>query len=431
MKIKNIRGFSKTLFKARVKLAVFFYFFKNLFGPKKIKPIEFIRFLRRLLYFLNKMQHNKFVSINNKTRLDLYVPGFPSNAFYTSCRKFMHFNGKLPCTTVLLSITAACVFKCKHCYQKYDRRAGKDVEINLLVETVKTLQDMGISFFNIEGGEPFLAYKRLKKICDSIDNRSEIWINSTGYGITEKRLLELKKSGVNAIMFSFHHPDPKIFNNFMGNDNAFETMTKAVQACHLAEIPVAFNSCLMKEDYFNGNFEKLMKEAKKQRAAIIQLIKPKPAGGWLKSGVEIFTESDIKKIKNLINTYNHDPVYQDYPAISAQIIEEDQKVFGCTAGGTDRFYINSKGDLQPCEFLNISFGNISRDNFTSIYNQMRNVFNEPGSAWLCEQYSADILNLFKKKKLQSLPLSPELSRKIYTNWDQGNKTELYKKIKEI
>ena len=67
--------------------------------------------------------------------------------------------------------------------------------------------------------------------------------------------------------------------------------------------------------------------------------------------------------------YNLRREYKDFPAIYAQSIEEDENHFGCTAGGIDRFYINAKGDVQPCEFLNISFGNVQDENFEDIYDK--------------------------------------------------------------
>lgn len=285
MQVRNIAGLEKRLFLLRVKAAVFLKFLPFLFkGEMGFR--RFIMFLRRLLFFLSKMEHNKFVQIGPNTRINLYCPGFPSEAFYTACKKFMVFDQKMPCTTVLVSLTAACPYHCKHCYQKYDQ--GKDLDIGILLETIKKLQNMGIAFFNIEGGEPFLVYDRLKKVCSVIDGRSEIWINSTGYGITRERLLELKKLNVTAIMFSLHSPDPERFNKFLGDDNAWDTMTRAVSICHEAGIAVSFNACLQKGDFYNGNFEKIMEITKDFGACLIQLIKPKPAGGWLKGGLSPF-----------------------------------------------------------------------------------------------------------------------------------------------
>jgi len=423
--IKNVMGFNKLIFMLKVKICVFFHYLPMLFMGDISLP-KFVRLLRRLLFFLSKMEHNKFVRIGMNTRVDLYVPGFPSKAFYTACDKFAVFESKLPCTTALLSVTSGCIFKCKHCYQKYD--IGKDMDTELLVSTVKNLQNMGIAFFNIEGGEPFLAYERLKKVCEAIDDRSEIWINSTGYGITQERLKELKARNLTAIMFSLHYAVPEELNEFMGNEKAWYYMSKAVELCHEAGIAVAFNTCLQKEDLYNGRFEEIMEKAKEFKAAIIQIIKPKPAGGWLEDGASKFKAEDIEQLKKLIERYNSDSWYKEYPSISAQAIEESREQFGCTAGGTDRFYINAKGDVQPCEFLNISFGNICRYDFDAIYEKMRSCFHIPGECWLCEKYSNEILKQYKESKQDSLPLSEELSEIIYNNWDRGDKTELYDKL---
>lgn len=428
IKVSNVTGRQKAVFNLKLKISIFFHYIPVLLkGDISFK--EFILLLKRLLLFVSRMQHNKFVKINGKTRFGLYVPGFPSQAFYTACQKFSQFSEKMPCTTVLLSITSACPYHCNYCYQKLDK--GKDVEIETLIRIVRKLQEMGIAFFNIEGGEPFLVYDRLKRLCSVIDDRSEIWINSTGAGMTRERLEELKEMNVTAIMFSLHSPDADAFNQFMGKDSAWAAMEAGVKMCHAAGLAVAFNTCLMRDDFYNGMFEKIMEAARDFRACLIQIIKPKPAGGWLEKGVIEFSPEDLAYIKARVNQYNLQEAFSGYPSISAQIIEEDKAVFGCTAGGTDRFYINAKGDLQPCEFLNISFGNIAVDRFEDIYQKMRSCFAWGGECYLCESCSKEIHKLYQENRLKSLPLPPELSEKIYRSWDRGKRTDLYERLEKM
>lgn len=418
----------RMLFNLKLKIAIFFHFLPALFsGDISLK--RFILLLKRLLLFLSRMQHNKFVKINGRTRLGLYIPGYPSRAFYTACHKFSRFDERMPCTTVLLSITSACPYNCGHCYQKLDR--GRDLDLDILKRTAAMLQNMGIAFFNIEGGEPFAVYDRLKSICEIIDDRSEIWINSTGVGMTPEKLAELKALDVTAVMFSLHSPDAAAFNRFMGKDTAWDAMECGVKMCHQAGLGVAFNTCLLRDDFYNGNFEKIMEKAKDLGASLVQVIKPKPAGAWLEKTDIVFTPQDLAYIKAKVNQYNLQDEFSDYPAISAQIMEEDKSVFGCTAGGTDRFYINAKGDLQPCEFLNISFGNIASANFGEIYQKMRSCFAWGGECHLCEESAEQIRRLYQVNKLNTLPLSPELSEKVCSSWDRGKRTDLYERLESL
>jgi MoaA/NifB/PqqE/SkfB family radical SAM enzyme len=374
------------------------------------------------------MKLNKYVKSGKFIKLNLYVPVFPSKSFFKACKKVLVSDEKMPCISVLLSVTSACRYDCEHCYQKLDK--GKDIDINLLCEVTKKLDKMGVSFFNIEGGEPFLVFDKLKKLCESIEV-GEIWVNSTGDSMTLEKLQQLKLIGVRGIMFSLHSPDPEKINAFMKNDKAWENLTNGISLCHKAGLEVAANTCIVKEDYYNGNFQKIVELAKEMGISIIQLIKPKPSGGWLGADINNFSEQDLRFIEETVDKYNNKNEYRDYPFIAAQIADEKSNMFGCTAGGTDRFYINAKGDVQPCEFLNISYGNIKDEDFEIIYSKMRKDFERSGDKWLCETCSGYIAKIVKENNINILPLSKELSQLVINNWNRGKEAEFYNLVEKI
>lgn len=423
LRMTAMRGLRRKAFSISMKVTIFFHFL-----PLVVRmPLRrFVLFNRRLLFFLEHLRHNKYGRWGRKARLDLYIPFFPSRAFYTACEKFLTFDRKTPCSTVLLSVTSACRFACDHCYQRHDR--GGDAPIEVVIDSARRLQDKGVAFFNIEGGEPFLAYPRLKAVCEALDQRSEIWVNSTGDGMTEQRIAELKERNLTAVMFSLHNPEPEPFNRLMGREYAWDCMRRGIACCHAHDVMVAFNTCLPASAFYDGTFERCMDRAVEFGGAIVQLIKPKPAGAWLHEGATHFKKADMERVRLLVDRYNHYPSLREYPPVCAQILEEGPDVFGCTAGGTDRFYINAKGDVQPCEFLNISFGNIALQDLDDIYAGMRRHFQQPGTTWLCESCSAEIAGIMKKCGTKTLPLSLELSASVYEHWNRGEKTGLYEVI---
>jgi len=395
-----------------------------------LKPARFFRYLKRLLLFLTKMKGNKYVKIANGTKINLYVPAFPTKAFFYATHKMLEFEKKMPAITALVSVTSACRYDCEHCYQKLDK--GKDIDLTLLQKAVKYFQNEGVAFFNIEGGEPFIVYPRLKAVCESIDNRSEVLINSTGDGITADNLIELKTvCQLTGIMFSLHTHDPDTLNTFMKTDRAWSNLLSGIKCCHQANVPVMFNSCLSREAYFDGSFEKVMDKAKELGGSLIQLIKPKSSGAWLLEGADHFSQEDLDIIKKKVIKYNTHKEYKSYPFIAAMIIDEDEDHFGCTAGGTDRFYMNAKGDLQPCEFLNISFGNIAEEPIEDIYLKMRKSFEKPGCSWLCETYHKKIVNKFSELEEAVLPLAPEFTQEILNTEDHGKVPDFYDKANKI
>ncbi len=422
-----ITGYRKVIFFQYLKVYVFLrYTLFLLLG--KIKFKQYILLIKRSLLFLKKVKVNKIVKTRGVYKLHIYFPAFPTRAFFIALDKFLitkkeEFN-PYP-TSVLISIGKGCGNNCKHCYQKFDKR--DDLPLDKLKEIFKRLQDLKISFINIEGGEPMIKFNRLKEAMSVIDNRSEVWINTSGFLVTKEKAEEMQKMGVFGVMVSLHHWDEKKHDEFVGRKGSYKEAVKSLEVFKNAGLSTTINCVGTQELLKDDGFDKIMEIAKKQECAIVQLIHEKPAGAWI-TKKDTLILNYIKKLCNYHLIYNMENKYKDYPAVSSQAFESQPENFGCTAGGIERFYINGNGDVQPCEFVNVSFGNINEEDFIKIYKRMRKVFDKPRQTWICCTEHEKINKELKRLKIKSTPLSKEKSKKIIKGFNFGNETKLYKKM---
>ena len=140
----------------------------------KLSLIAFCRLIYRLLLLLKVMVRNKVVKIGSLYKLELYLPAYPSPAFWETINKFLRSDPGP--ATVVFSMTKACGYKCPHCYQRND--TGKDIDAELLKKVARDMQEIGVTMFDIEGGEPLLKFDRLLDLLSAFDGNREIWVNS-------------------------------------------------------------------------------------------------------------------------------------------------------------------------------------------------------------------------------------------------------------
>lgn len=426
---KYLTGLGKFVFFQYFKVYIFLKYSKRVFDGE-IGFGQFVVFLKRLLLLYGVIKVNKVVKTRGVYKIHIYLPAFPTRAFFIAIDKFLAKGNdylSLYPTSVLLSMGKACNHNCPHCYQRLD--TTKLVPVGLLCETARQLQDMKISFINIEGGEPMAEYDRLISLLKAINPvRSEVWVNTNGSFATKERAEQMKDAGVFGVMVSLHHWDRDKYDEFAGAKGSYDGAISALRLYRKAGLSTAINCTGIQELVREGGVDKIMKIAKDVGCAYVQLIHEKPAGAWL--GKENTLKKEyVKKLCDYHLIYSLDGEYKDYPAISSQAFESQPGNLGCTAGGIERFYINAAGEVQPCEFLNVTFGNIKDEPFLDIYKRMRKVFAYPRVTWFCCTERSKIEAAVARSKDHQTPLSKELSEEIMDSFDLGEKTSLYEKMK--
>jgi MoaA/NifB/PqqE/SkfB family radical SAM enzyme len=332
-----------------------------------------------------KLKIGKFVKYNNRYYFSLTMPHWPSKAFDN-----MAANGGLNITaagshykrqidTAILGITSKCMYKCIHCYEHFNLNDSDTVPVKKWQDVIKVLQKNGVSVITFSGGEPMMRYNELIELLQTADHSlSDFHIHTSGYGVMPENASELKSAGLNAAGIGLDDVNPDRNDLFRGYKGAYEQAIKAIKCFQNAEIFTYVNFCPTKEIIHSGDIFKYLDMLKDLNVGIIRWLEPRPCGAYLDIDEStLLSKEDKEMLTNVYIRSNTSKEYENYPLISYEAFSESPGNMGCMMAGNSLLYIDSLGNVEPCVFLPVSFGNFLNEDFTVILDRMRKAVPKP------------------------------------------------------
>jgi MoaA/NifB/PqqE/SkfB family radical SAM enzyme len=99
--------------------------------------------------------------------------------------------------------------------------------------------------------------------------------------------------------------------------------------------------------------------ARKIGASGVRILPSVPSGRWLKCGSRAFSEEEKDSLRDLL-----DPCFVYLEGICNKFTE-------CQALRRRFFYLSPYGEVQPCSFVPVYFGNIREESLSCIWGRMR------------------------------------------------------------
>lgn len=317
---------------------------------------------------------------NTCVKMAVYVPHWPSTAVETRARRALR-SDTMWHEQVTLSITDRCPYKCRHCSNARGR--SKPMPQSRLVEVVREIQDIGGSWLNIGGGEPGVVFERALAAVAAADNRSETWLNTTGFGLDDEKARRFKEVGLFGGRVSIHSHKAVEHDAFVGYHGAFKIAAEAIQTFRRADIFPVLSAAMPEERITWHGVHDMMQLGKDLGAGFVEIIPIRPAG----RAIVACSHSELRRHdvnRQMFKTFNMAPRFTDCPAVNSPAYLETPDRFGCVAG-SERIYISASGDVQPCPLVNLSLGNVLDESLASICQRMRSLLSGPRCNLLCSQ----------------------------------------------
>jgi MoaA/NifB/PqqE/SkfB family radical SAM enzyme len=320
------------------------------------------------------LKYEKFINFENKMLFSIHTPPFPGKAFDRFLEAGMKTKEGINIPVIVdFAVTHQCRYQCWHC-SAFPRK-GKDLPLKTIVDTIQKFQEIGTCVFSITGGEPLLR-EDLGEIIASIDDRSSVFIFTSGDGLTEEKAKELKDAGLFGIMMSLDHYNPEIHDNLRGYKGAYDILIKGVKNAQNAHLCVGLSCVITKDMIKNNEVWKMLETAKNLSVQEIMMFEPTPVGKLYNTDTCVLSMDERKQLIEFHKQINRNRKYKKYPKVSVFPYFESKEVMGCTAG-YNMVYIDADGNMRPCDFTPLIFGNIQEEPLETLWKKMNCMFNKP------------------------------------------------------
>lgn len=395
----------------------FYLFLIRLYkSNQRNKTIGFYSYLRFLLKF---NPGEKIIYFNKQYVINSFLPPILSEAFFTFVHSlskdndifssFAKGSSSAPISTYL-KLTNECNCNCFHCSAGYQNKNKKKLSTGDWKKIISDLQALGTSYIGFTGGEPLL-HEDLEEIIASVDKRSVTILFTNGIHLTYEKALSLKKAGLFALSVSLDSAIEERHNEIRGNKNAFSAALQAIHHARKAGLYTIVQSVLFKEELNQERLYPLLKLIKKQGAHEVRIHQPAIAGKLLDSVNQdqiLFTESDRQKMFDL--QFKANKKLFGFPKVISFPYTEGPEQFGCNAG-IFHSYVTDEGELTPCDFVPLSFGNILENDLAESYKKMHQIVGKRKMSCMAMQI---VPYMSGKKTPISIQEATQICKAVYT-----------------
>lgn len=351
-------------------------------------------------FFKDYFSHEKVVRFDDQFVVNTHFPPYPSRAFDNLADGFRLLGDadERRLYSVALAVTNRCTFHCWHCYNA--GRSQVDLPIEILKRVVAELRDLHAVMVTLTGGEPLLR-DDLEEIVELFDDRSCLIVGTTGAGLTTERARRLRDGGVFGIGVSVDSTDAREHDRLRGKKGAFRMALDALQVARRNDLYPYIISVATHDFLEPDRFMSFMRFAAEAGALEVHLLEPSATGKLASHTDALLTNPE----RQLIFDYQRRVARDDsLPILSSYAYLESPEAFGCGAGLT-HLYIDGSGEVCPCQFAPLSFGNVGDEALAQILQRMGSYFRRPRTGCVGRIFAKHVADC-------RLPTPLDLSQKV-------------------
>jgi len=265
---------------------------------------------------------------------------------------------------VLLRYIDACIelkcnLECEHCFAvNFEDKTKTPISDEEWVDIFDQCRELGNLAVAFTGGEPLLNPRLEDLINKSKPSETLIVVCTNGTILTAEKAKSLYRAGVDVVQISLDSLRPEEHNLFRRNKEAFQKTMEGIKNALAAGIRVTIVTVVSHFSINSQGFLELLEWAHRKNL-MVNLALATPVGRWNNKKEVLLTEEDFRVLDRL--TLRYPNARRDF--------ETNYLPIGCGAA-KEKLYFTPFGDVLPCPYMHISFGNIKKMRVAEIRKNM-------------------------------------------------------------
>ncbi len=357
-------------------------------------------------FFCQYLRKFKVIDVGGNLVIHSHLPPLNSKAYSRFVNE--HLLAKsIRFSHAQVGITNACPQRCEYCYNK--DRSGHVMDTDTILRVIRDLKQSGVFWIGLTGGEPLLD-RHVANIVEAIGDDCASKLFTTGCGLTNELAIDLKNAGLLYATVSLDHWREAEHDRVRNYKGAFRSALRAIELFKgVGNIHVSVSAVLSKEMLKQDGVEEFLQFLRSLEIHEAWLSEAKPSVQAYWNRDLVITDEERRKLIALQDRLNS----KGGMTINYLSHFEDAGHFGCTAGHK-MVYVDAFGEVSPCVFIPMTFGNVQQRPLPEILDGMRAHFPSENTCFINKNYEV-VQRHFQAKA----PLDEKESSKVLDEIEFG------------
>lgn len=292
---------------------------------------------------------------------------------------------------LLAELTYRCPLQCPYCSNPLEYAQYKDeLSTQEWCDVFDQARRMGAVQLGFSGGEPLVRQDLEQLVAHAHGLGFYTNLITSGMGLDENRIAQLKQAGLDHIQISFQASDPVVNNALAGSKHAFEQKYKISQLIKQYQYPMVLNFVIHRHNI--DQIDKIIELCIELHADTVELAICQ-FYGWAFLNVQglLPTKAQILHAEQVTNRYREKLKQQNYPCKLIFVVPDyyEEQPKACMNGWGKIFLtVAPDGTALPCHAarqLPLTFPNVKQHPLSEIWYQSEGFNAFRGDLWMPEQ----------------------------------------------